>query len=65
VVIIVGVYCANIYTAVTMIVATEWTNSFYSKCGDQCVVKIPFDVGKWIFVGCIIFSFLLVSHATT
>jgi hypothetical protein len=56
-----AVYCANIYTAVTYLLATSWTNSIYSKCGDDCVVKISFTVGKWIFVGCIIFSFLLVS----
>lgn len=63
VLITVGVYCANIYTAVTMLVADGWSNSIFGKCGDECAVKIPIDVGKWIFVGCIIFSFLLVSKS--
>lgn len=61
VLITIGVYCANIYTAITYLIATSWTSSIYDKCGDECVVKISFTVGKWIFVGCIIFSFLLVS----
>ncbi|KAL7416974.1 hypothetical protein BDY24DRAFT_376092 [Mrakia frigida] len=64
VLITVGVYCANIYTAVTMLVADGWQNSIFGKCVEECAVKISVDVGKWIFVGCIIFSFLLLGYET-
>lgn len=43
----------------------EWTNAIASKCGDNCAVNVQFSIAKWIFVGCIIFSFLLVSHASS
>lgn len=55
------VYMSDIFTATTMLSSDGWTNQIYAKCGDHCAVDIQFDVAKWIFVGCIIFSFLLVS----
>ncbi|CED84086.1 hypothetical protein [Phaffia rhodozyma] len=58
----IGVHCANIYTAITMLLATGWTNSIYTKCGDDCVLHVGFLVTKWIFVGCIIVSFLLLAY---
>jgi hypothetical protein len=39
----------------------QWTTTIARKCGDDCAVPVRFDIAKWIFVGCIIFSFLLVS----
>lgn len=51
----------DIFTATTMIASSTWTNVIYRKCGNACVIKIPFDAAKWVFVGCIIFGFLLVS----
>ena len=56
-----AVYCLDIFTAITMLSTDNWTNAIYRKCGDDCVVTIKFEVAKWIFVGCIIASFVLVS----
>ncbi|KAF8743014.1 Fungal potassium channel, partial [Rhizoctonia solani] len=56
------VYMSDIFTAVTMLSSDGWTNQIYAKCGDECAVQIQFDVAKWIFVGCIIFSFLLLAY---
>jgi hypothetical protein len=55
-----AVYCFDIFTAVTMLTTNHWTTAIHNKCGDNCYIKIPFEIAKWIFVGCIIFSFLLV-----
>jgi hypothetical protein len=50
----------------TRIVADkQWTTTIARKCGDDCAVPVRFDIAKWIFVGCIIFSFLLVSPFVT
>jgi len=57
-----AVYGLDIFTAVTMITTDHWTNSIYSKCGNHCAVTISFSIAKWIFVGCIIFSFLLLGY---
>lgn len=43
-----------------MLTTNHWTTAIHNKCGDNCYIKIPFEIAKWIFVGCIIFSFLLV-----
>lgn len=56
------VYMSDIFTAVTMLSSDGWTNQIYSKCGDDCAVQIQFDIAKWVFVGCIIFSFLLLGY---
>lgn len=56
-----AVYALDIYTATTMIASSTWTNVIYRKCGNDCAIKIPFDIAKWVFVGCIAFGFLLVS----
>ncbi|KAK4684252.1 hypothetical protein P7C73_g5938, partial [Tremellales sp. Uapishka_1] len=60
----IAVYGLDIFTAVTMLSTNHWTNAIYSKCGNDCAVKISFDIAKWIFVGCIIFSFLLLGYET-
>ncbi|KAF7352882.1 hypothetical protein MVEN_01255500 [Mycena venus] len=57
-----AVYMSDIFTAITMLTTTSWSNQIFDQCTDKssgCVV-IPFSTGKWLFVGCIIFSFLLV-----
>ncbi|KAG8747410.1 hypothetical protein FRC10_001081 [Ceratobasidium sp. 414] len=56
------VYMSDIFTAVTMLSSSGWTNQIYSECGDHCAIIIQFDVAKWVFVGCIIFSFLLLAY---
>jgi len=59
------VYMSNIYTAVTMITTQNWSNQIFQSCNTSttsgCVV-IPFSVGRWIFLGCVIFSFLLLAY---
>ena len=58
------VYVADIFSAITMLTTTSWSNRVFQNCKevDGCVA-IPFSVGKWLFVGCILFSFLLASSA--
>ncbi|KAI9466817.1 hypothetical protein BJY52DRAFT_1161965 [Lactarius psammicola] len=58
------VYVSDIFTAVTMLSTDSWSNNIFENCKEQhsgCVA-IPFSVGKWLFVGCIIFSFLLLAY---
>ncbi|KAI0033758.1 hypothetical protein K488DRAFT_77657 [Vararia minispora EC-137] len=57
------VYVSDIFTAVTMLTTNSWSNQIFNNCPevDGCVA-IPFTVGKWLFVGCIIFSFLLLAY---
>lgn len=56
------VYISDIYTATTMLTSTTWQNKIFTSCGnpDGCVA-IKFDIVKWLFVGCILFSFLLLG----
>ncbi|KAF7313716.1 hypothetical protein HMN09_00528600 [Mycena chlorophos] len=60
-----AVYMSDIFTAVTMLTTQTWSNQIFSECtqetNDGCVF-IPFNTGKWLFVGCIIFSFLLLGY---
>jgi len=55
------VYVSDIFSAITMLTTKNWSNEIFRRCAniDGCVF-IPFNIGKWIFFGCIIFSFLLV-----
>jgi hypothetical protein len=57
------VYVSDIFSAITMLTTKNWSNEIFKNCDhiDGCVA-IPFNTGKWLFVGCIIFSFLLVAY---
>jgi hypothetical protein len=58
------VYISDIFSAVTMLTTKTWSNEIFNKCAVKKIsgcIAIPFETGKWLFVGCIIFSFLLVS----
>lgn len=60
------VYVSDIFTAVTMLTTDSWSNQIFNSCPstqDNGCVFIPFTIGKWLFVGCIIFSFLLVRSS--
>lgn len=60
------VYISDIFTAVTMLSTTSWSNAIFNSCPEHSTngcVAIPFKIGKWLFFGCICFSFLLVSYA--
>ncbi|EJU06523.1 hypothetical protein DACRYDRAFT_19639 [Dacryopinax primogenitus] len=58
------VYVSDIFTATTMLSTNRWTNSIYTKCNssNDCSIIVNFDIGKWVFVGCIIFGFLLAIY---
>lgn len=57
------VYISDIYTATTMLTSSNWSNKIFSSCQQKSgCVAIPFGVAKWLFVGCIIFSFLLLAY---
>ncbi|KAF8528762.1 hypothetical protein BU17DRAFT_37819 [Hysterangium stoloniferum] len=59
------VYMSDIFSAVTMLSTEDWSNQIQKSCppgsATGCVV-IPFKVAKWLFVACIIFSFLLLAY---
>ncbi|PCH41272.1 hypothetical protein WOLCODRAFT_24623 [Wolfiporia cocos MD-104 SS10] len=59
------VYVSDIFTAVTMLTSSTWSNQIYQTCPPSetngCVY-IPFKIGKWLFFGCIIASFLLLAY---
>jgi len=57
------VYMLDIFTAVTMLSTQSWSNQIFNQCQeiDGCI-PIPFETGKWLFVGCIIFGFLLFAY---
>jgi hypothetical protein len=62
------VYLSDLFTAITMLTTKNWSNGVFAKCNSEhvngtCVV-VPFSIGKWIFVGCIIFGYLLVRVFT-
>lgn len=60
-----AVYMSDIFTGVTMLTTTTWSNQIFDECTNNTkngCVFIPFNVGKWLFVGCIIFSFLLLGY---
>jgi hypothetical protein len=54
----IAVYIADVYTAVTLLALNHFNGNVYSRVADH----IPFDYCKWIFSGCIIFSFLLLAY---
>jgi hypothetical protein len=58
------VYVADIYTGVTMASSDNWSNVIFANCkfGEGNCFIIPFSVGKWLFIGSIIFSFLLLAY---
>ncbi|KAG9317577.1 hypothetical protein JVU11DRAFT_1785 [Chiua virens] len=57
------VYISDIFSATTMLTTSAWSNQIFNDCQNQegCFY-IPFDIGKWLFVGCIIFGFLLLAY---
>ena len=60
------VYVSDIFTAVTMLSTDAWSNQIFNSCPEDHAngcVYIPFSIAKWLFFGCIIFSFLLVRSS--
>jgi len=57
------VYVTDIFTAITMLTTRSWSNQIFENCSkDTNCISIPYNTGKWLFVGCIIFSFLLLGY---
>lgn len=57
------VYILDIFSAVTMLSTEAWSNEIFNQCKDvDGCIFIPFKTGRWLFVGCIIFSFLLLAY---
>jgi len=57
------VYVLDIFTAITMLTSKQWSNQIFNDCPKtKNCVAVPFDVGRWLFVGCIIFGFLLLAY---
>ena len=55
-----AIYGLDMFTAVTMLSTNRWTNEkFYTECKD--CDKVHFGIAKWVFVGCIFFSFALIG----
>ncbi|WAQ83556.1 hypothetical protein PtA15_4A4 [Puccinia triticina] len=53
------VYASDIYTMVLLLASNHWAGSILESSGGHGALNVPFKIGKWIFFGCIIFSFLL------
>lgn len=56
-----AVYLADLYTAIALLASDYWAGTILQSeaAQDSNTVQVPFTIGKWIFTGCIIFSFLL------
>ncbi|KAE8210003.1 hypothetical protein CF327_g6074 [Tilletia walkeri] len=60
----VAVYLADIYTAVTLLVMGHLTGGVYTEAqsSKNNPLAVSVDYVRWIFTGCIIFSFLLLAY---
>ena len=57
------VYVSDIFSATTMLTTSNWSNEIFKQCQDiQGCFYIPFSIGKWLFVSCILVGFLLASY---
>ena len=59
------VYVSDIFSAITMLTTNGWHSQVFNNCPSShngCFF-IPFRIGRWLFVGCILFSFLLVCRS--
>ncbi|KAG8985426.1 hypothetical protein FRB90_004712, partial [Tulasnella sp. 427] len=56
------VYLSDIYTAITMLSSKTWSSAIYTRCPPDECPTVSFEVGRWIFVACILFSFLLLAY---
>ncbi|KAN0061102.1 Potassium transporter [Thecaphora frezii] len=59
-----AVYIADIYTAITLLAFGHFSGTIYDKVQDdpENNFRVPITYGKWIFTGCILFSFLLLAY---
>lgn len=54
-------YIADVYTAIALLASNRWSNSILQSdaAKSSTTLQVPFTIGKWVFTGCIILSFLL------
>lgn len=59
-----AVYIADIYTAVTLLALNHFNGNIYNKVQNSPdnTVPVPITYSKWVFFGCIVFSFLLLAY---
>lgn len=59
-----AVYIADIYTAITLIALGHFNGTIYDRVQNSpnSATRIPISISRWIFTGCIIFSFLLLAY---
>lgn len=60
-----AVYIADVYTAVTLIAIGHFRSSIYDTCADSQAssnIYVPIAYARWIFFGCILFSFVLLLY---
>ncbi|KAG0372254.1 hypothetical protein BGX24_000495 [Mortierella sp. AD032] len=57
------IYCADLWTAVNLLVAGTWTSNLGLNDGQIQFqsIKISFEIYKWVFAACIILSFILLA----
>ncbi|PLW12749.1 hypothetical protein PCANC_17701 [Puccinia coronata f. sp. avenae] len=55
------VYASDVYTMILLLASNHWAGSILESSGGSSALNVPFKIGKWIFFGCIIFSFLLLA----
>ncbi|KAG0141990.1 hypothetical protein CROQUDRAFT_717933 [Cronartium quercuum f. sp. fusiforme G11] len=53
------VYCSDVYTMVLLLASNHWAGSILENSNGNSAMIVPFSISKWIFFGCIIFSFSL------
>ncbi|KAG0020659.1 hypothetical protein BGZ82_011533 [Podila clonocystis] len=57
------IYCADLWTAVNLLVSGTWSSNL-GVSNDQISfrdIKISFEIYKWVFAACIILSFVLLA----
>jgi len=54
------VYVSDIFSAITRLTTTSWSDETIKSCTD--CIPISADASKWLFVGCVIFGFLLLAY---
>ncbi|KAG0363224.1 hypothetical protein BGZ54_008280 [Gamsiella multidivaricata] len=57
------IYCADLWTAVNLLVSKNWVSKLGVENGQITYenIKISFEIYKWIFAACIILSFILLA----
>ncbi|KAK3820569.1 MAG: hypothetical protein JOS17DRAFT_688451, partial [Linnemannia elongata] len=57
------IYCADLWTAVNLLVSDSWTSNLGVEGGQISFqsINISFEIYKWVFAACIVLSFILLA----